>query len=101
MDEEGRLLFVINSLVYPWLDGPLYLIYPEFSTRNIGRFSPTIEVLNDLSLVPKSIIEEVQKTMAGYESILLDNHLKKLDELHRQNNYSELPFCLVTYLYET
>lgn len=79
--EKDVYYFVINSLVYPCFQGYLHLNYPEFSTQNIGRFSPTIETLTDLSLVPKSIIEIVQKTSEEYEYILLDNQLEKLEQL--------------------
>ena len=81
MDGEGRLLFLINSLVYPCFHGRLHLTYPKYHTHGIGRFIPTIEALNDLSLIPKSIIEEVQKTSAEYEYLLIDNQIRELNHI--------------------
>jgi len=77
--ERDVYYFVINSLVYPCFHGRLHLTYPEYHTHGIGRFIPTIEALNDLSLIPKSIIEDVQKTSAEYEYLLTDNQIRKLD----------------------
>lgn len=79
--ESDTFYFAIFSLVYPFYNGHLDLCFPDFNVHNVGRFSPTIESLTDISLVPKSVLEEVSKTVLEFQQELSSNQLKMLERL--------------------
>lgn len=79
--EDDTYYFAIYSLVYPFYDGHLDLCFPDFNAHNVGRFSPTIESLTDISLVPKGVLEEVKKMVAEFEQELLFNQLRMAERL--------------------